>query len=430
MNQLRKALKDSTGQPYLIGIFSLGLTSGMVFTIISFTLSFQLAQAKYSTSIIGGMFLTTLPYCFKPLFAPFIDRYTIPILCKKFGQRRGWMLASQISLLVSISGFLIIDHIYNLCLTVVIAFLTCCCAAMHDIILDAYRIERATKEELPIVTSLSGIGFRMGMLISSTGALYLAHYYSWHFVYTCALLIMLIGPITSLCIAEPAIHKLRHNTNNLSFKEYLKTIQDSVEMLKQSHPRWLLIILFIFLYKICDSIPMAMSSPIFIELGFTPIEIAKISKAYGILIMMCGCFIGGILTKKVGTYRSILISGTVQLLSPIMFMFLSMAGHNIPMFITAITTQNFCSGLGGTTLIIYLSSLCNSEYVATQFAIIYSFSSFSRVILSSISGFFVAYFEWPQFFLGSALLSMLCILVFIKLNTTSQRKEPVETLGQ
>lgn len=417
MNQLRKALKYSASKPYFLGIFSLGLTSGMVFTIISFTLSFQLAQAKYSPSIIGGMYLTTLPYCFKPLFAPFIDRYSIPVLCKTLGQRRGWMLASQIFLLLSISGFLMVDPIYNLGLTVIIAFLTCCCAAMHDIILDAYRIERATKEELPIVTSLSGIGFRMGMLISSTGALYLAHYYSWHFVYTCALFIMLIGPITALCITEPVILKLRHITCNLSFKEYLKTIQESIEMLKQSHPRWLLIILFIFLYKICDSIPMAMSSPVFIELGFTSLEIAKISKAYGILMMMCGCFIGGILTAKVGAHRSILISGTIQLLSPLMFMFLSMAGHNIPMFITTITIQNFCSGLAGTTLIIYLSSLCNGDYVATQFAIIYSFSSFSRVILSSLSGLFVAYFEWPQFFLGSALLSVLCILVFIKLNT-------------
>jgi len=412
-------------QFYFVALSLLGLTSGVIFTLVSFTIPYQLAQAKYSTDVIGAIFLTALPYCFKPICAPFIDRYSIPVLCKKFGQRRGWALAAQTCLLLSTSGFLIINPTSNLVITSILILIIAFCAAIQDIIIDAYRIERATtKKELSIASTYNGAGFRIGMLISSTGALYLSSIFSWYLVYLCSFLIIMISPIVILCIEEPIISKTRHTiTHIMSPKQHFQTIQDSFLSLKLKQPNWVLIMLFVFLYKASDSIPMAMSSPLFIDLSFTAAEIASISKGYGLIIMIFGGFVGGILTSKVGIVRSILICGSIQLLSPLMFMLLSVAGHNIIIFTITITIQNFCCGLGNIALSIYLSNLCTGEFVATQFAIISSFNSIVRITLSFLSGICATYIEWPQLFLYNTLFSTLFVLVFLKIYKKQLKKE-------
>jgi MFS family permease len=159
---------------------------------------------------------------------------------------------------------------------------------------------------------------------------------------------------------------------------------------------------------------MAMSSALFLDLSFTSLEIANISKAYGLLVMILGAFLGGILVSRLGIFKGIIICGCVQILSPLMFLLLSIVGHNTNIFITTITLQNFCCGLGGTALVIYFSTICSNEFIATQFAIIASFGSLVRISLSSISGFLASYCEWPQFFLFNTLLSILFIPIFLK----------------
>jgi MFS family permease len=160
---------------------------------------------------------------------------------------------------------------------------------------------------------------------------------------------------------------------------------------------------------------MAMSSPVFIDLSFTSQEIASISKAYGFMLMISGGVISGILTAKIGISRSILICGSLQLLSPLMFVFLSMVGHDMLIFTITITVQNFCCGLGNTAILIYFSSLCSSELIATQYSIISSFGSFVRIILSFLSGICANYMDWPQLFLFTTLFSMLFVPAFLRI---------------
>ncbi|MCC8369437.1 MAG: MFS transporter [Rickettsia endosymbiont of Oxypoda opaca] len=402
---------------YLIGILLLGLTSGFAFTLVFFTIPYQLSEAKYTTDIIGSMSLAAFPYCLKIAWAPFIDKYSVPFLCAKFGQRRGWALTAQICLLLSIVGFLVINPSDNLYITAIIAFIISFCAATQDIVLDAYRIERpANKEELTLAITFSGMGFRLGILTASAGALYLSSIFSWQAAYQGAFAVTLVGPIVILCVKESKPKEKRHATLHLmSIKQYFEVIRKSILSLKLSQPRWLLTILFIFLYKAGDSVPMAMSSPLFLDLSFTAHEIASISKAYGLVVMIIGGFLGGILTSKIGIFKSVLISGTIQLLSPLMFMILAVIGHNIPAFIATITIQNFCCGLAGTVITIYLASLCNSEFIATEYSLLASLSSFARLMLASLGGFCAKYIPWSQFFLGNALFSMLFIIVFLKI---------------
>lgn len=405
---------------YLIKLLFLGIISGLAFTLVTFTIPYHLTLAGYPTHIIGIIFLAALPYCFKPIWAPFIDNYSIPILCTKLGQRRGWALVAQTFLTLSTSILLIFDPSQHLSITTILTFIISFCAATQDIIVDAYRIEiTKTKQELAISSTFSVVGFRIGILISSVGALYLSYIFDWHFVYLTTTILTMAGLPVILYIKEPVIKGIKHAATSLiSLKQYFIVIHNSVLTLKHNQPNWKLIMLFIILYKASDAIPMAMSSPLFIDLSFTSLEIAYISKAYGLLVMILGAFLGGILVSKLGVFKGIIICGSIQILSPIMFLLLSIVGHNTNIFITTITLQNFCCGLGGTALVIYFSTICSNEFIATQFAIIASFSSLVRIFLSSISGFVASYFEWSQFFLFNTLLSILFIPIFLKAHKT------------
>ncbi len=446
---------------YLIGILLLGLISGLTFNLIFFTVPYQLSEAKYTTDIIGSISLAAFPYCLKVIWSPFIDKYSIPFLCSKFGHRRGWALVSQIFLILAMTGFLNISPCNNLYITAIILFIVSFCSATQDIVLDAYRIERPTsKEELSTAFTFSSIGFRLGMLLGSVGALYSSIVFGWNMVYKFALFITILGPIVILCIKEPKPKEKRHTTNTLiGLQQYFEVIKKSIISLKNDacemkrytkinleksnlavsrgtehiinvqHPRTykddsanfggsssiLLIMLFVFLYKAPDSIPMAMSSPLFLDLSFTTHEIAVIYKAYGLLIMIVGGALGGVLAAKMGIFHSVLIGGVIQLLSPLMFMVLATIGHDIQIFIITVTMQNFCSGFAGTIIAIYFASLCNSEFVATQYSIIASFSSLSRILLASLGGICAKYLTWSVFFLGNTLLSMLFIPIFLKI---------------
>lgn len=408
--------KISIDKIYLLGILLLGLISGFTFNLIFFTVPYQLSEARYTTDIIGLISLAAFPYCLKVVWSPFIDKYSIPFLCSKFGARRGWAIASQLCLILAMTGFLSFSPCHNIYITAIILFIISFCAATQDIVLDAYRIERPTsKKELSLAFTFGSIGFRLGMLLGSVGALYISVIFDWSTVYKLAICITFLGPMIVLCIKEPKPKQKSHRTKDLiNLKQYFEVIKSSIISLKNEQRHLLLIMLFVFLYKAADSIPMAMSSPLLLDLSFTTHEIAFIYKAYGLLIMIVGGALGGILSTKIGILRSVLTGGVIQLLSPLMFMILAIVGYNVKIFIITITTQNFCIGFAGTIISIYFANLCNSEFIATQYSIIASFSSVSRIVLAALGGICAKYLPWSLFFFCNTLFSMLFILVFFK----------------
>lgn len=408
--------KISIDKIYLLGILLLGLISGFTFNLIFFTVPYQLSEARYTTDIIGLISLAAFPYCLKVVWSPFIDKYSIPFLCSKFGARRGWAIASQLCLILAMTGFLSFSPCDNIYITATILFIISFCAATQDIVLDAYRIERPTsKKELSLAFTFGSIGFRLGMLLGSVGALYISVIFDWSTVYKLAICITFLGPMIVLCIKEPKPKQQSYRTKDLiNLKQYFEVIKSSIISLKNEQRHLLLIMLFVFLYKAADSIPMAMSSPLLLDLSFTTHEIAFIYKAYGLLIMIVGGALGGILSTKIGILRSVLTGGVIQLLSPLMFMILAIVGYNVKIFIITITTQNFCIGFAGTIISIYFANLCNSEFIATQYSIIASFSSVSRIVLAALGGICAKYLPWSLFFFCNTLFSMLFILVFFK----------------
>lgn len=397
MQTLTTILKLYT-RPHLLSILLLGIASGIPFILVSFTLSIWLVQVGYSNTTIGWMFLTTLPYSLKFLWAPLLDHYSIPFLCRTFGQRRGWAFFTQGFLGIAILGLSLTDPIHNIYLTVCCAFFLSFCATTQDIVLDAYRIERLAPDELAVGTAVGGIGFRIGMLISSAGTLWLSSRYTWSTVYGLMACLSFIGPLAVYLAKEPFNKKEEHYQQKFpSFYSHLASIKASFVTFRQ-RPQWRLLLCFIFFYKVSDAIPTAMSGPLLIDLQFTTDEIAYAAKTFGMIMMIIGGFSGGILVSQWGPIRGVLVCGTAQLLSPLVLIFLVMAGHNMTVLMFTIAVQQFCCGMGHTAFVTYISSLCTKTLTATQFALFYSVSSASRILLSACGGFMSDHVEWTTFF--------------------------------
>ncbi len=400
-------------KPHLIALIFLGFNSGFAFILPGSTLMMALSFSGFSAAFIGCLFLSSFPYSLKVLWAPLMDYYAIPVLAKMVGQRRSWLLVSQLGLLLSSFGFILQpNNIWLLCcISTIFVFF----AASQDIALDAYRIERLDSSELATGTTCSTTGFRVGILVGSMMPLYLLKMQGWSIAFFSVSIALFLAPIITLLVEEPAGVK-RTTSNNLpSPIEHVRSVFKSfLDFLQRSD--WFLIVLFIFFYKVGDSIPNAMKGPLLASLDFTPIETANISQAYGTVLMILGGFLGGILVAKFGIFRSIIIGGIAQLLSPFMYTWLSMVGHSIPAFIITTTVQCLACGLGSTVLIIYVSSLCKKGgTTATQYALIYSFSSLTRTVLSSASGFCAAYMDWTTFFMCATLLGLPVFLIIKKL---------------
>lgn len=418
-------------QPHLLCLLLLGIASGIPFILVSSTLSIWLVQTGYSNTAIGWMFLSTLPYGLKFLWAPLIDQYSIPLLCEKFGQRRGWALFSQAFLILAILGLSLTDPAKNIYITAGCALLLSFCAATQDIVLDAYRIEKVHAYELPVGTALSGIGFRIGMLISGAGTLWLSSQYHWSIVYAIMATLILIGPIAVLLAKEPQKtphSKTIENQTFPSFKKHFLNIKTSFVVFIE-RPQWMLLIGFIFFYKITDAMPNAMNGPLLLDLGYTTNEIAYMAKTLGTCMMIIGGFLGGILITQLGALRGIMVCGIAQLLSPLLFIFLVIAEHHSYNLMNTMAIQQICCGMGHTAFITYISSLCTKTLTATQFSLFLSISSSARILLSACGGIAADYLEWNTFFLcvtlsGIPFLYLLGRLARLQENTSELIRQP------
>lgn len=384
----------STLKPHLIALIFLGFNSGLTFVILNNTLATLLAFSGFSTAFIGLLYFTSIPYALKILWAPIMDYYSIPVLTKYLGHRRAWLLVTQLGLFLASLGLAFQPNNNIIFLSIICCFL----AASQDICLDGYRLERLEPNELAMGSTFSITGFRIGMLIGSTIPLYLFTVYGWTVAFLVASVTLLIGPIVTLIVQEPTNIKRNIKTNLPTPIEHINSVINSLlDFFKQ--PDCLLIILFIFFYKIGDTIPNAMKGPLLQSLNFTTIETANISQGYGTLLMIIGGFLGGLLASRLGIFRSIMVGGTIQLLSPMMHTLLTISGHNVQMLIITTTIHSLACGLTGAILVIYVSSLCKKGSAASQFALIWSFSSLTRTILSSGSGFCANYIDWTTFFI-------------------------------
>ncbi|HEY3197675.1 MAG TPA: AmpG family muropeptide MFS transporter [Nitrospirales bacterium] len=387
----RSKLLDFFTSWRMLVVLLLGFSSGLPLALTATTLQAWMKSENADLAVIGLFSLVALPYGLKVLWAPAMDRFVPPFL----GRRRGWMLLSQIALVVTVAAMAFSNPVTSPVVTAALAFLTAFFSASQDIVVDAYRTDLAENEEIGPAAALYITGYRFGMLTSGAVALILSDHLSWRVVYLLMAAAMLIGIIATLFAPEPVVAAKPPRTITeavvLPFAEYFRR-QGALEMLG-----------FIVLYKLDVVIAMAMTTPFLLDLGFTKTDIGAVTKGFGLVATIIGTLAGGALMVKLGLKRSLWTFGLSQGISGLSFMLLAHVGHDYPTMVAAITIESFCSGMGTAAFTAFLMSICDKRFTATQYALLTSVMGLSRVIGSAPTGYLAKALGWEQYFLLSVL---------------------------
>jgi len=428
----------------IVAIFFLGVSSGLPLALTGATLGVWLRREGVDLATIGLISAVTIPYALKFLWAPIIDRLRLPVFTRVFGRRRGWVLVTQIMLIAAIIALGTTDPLMSPGLLAALAALVAFSSASQDVVIDAYRIELLEERLLGVGAASVVFGYRVGMLATGAGALYLADQIDWSLVYTVLACLVLIGVVTILLSPEPSFDageearaaQDRVAKSGLGRRKamawlargrsdwfYAAVVMPFAEF--ATRPKWLLILLFVVFYKFGDSLAGVMTGPFLVDIGFSNTEIANIAKLYGFAATMGGLFIGGWLISTRGILTVLWVGGFLQLASNLLFAIQAMVGHDSAMLAVAIGGENLAGGVGTAALVAYLSSLCNVAYTATQYALLSSFMATARTLFVMPGGWFAEMLDWMPFFIMTTFAAIpgLLLLLWLSLRGGVSRAE-------
>jgi PAT family beta-lactamase induction signal transducer AmpG len=375
----------------------MGFAGGMPLYLTLTVLQAWLTQEGVSLTTIGLLGLVGLPYTFKFLWAPLIDRYK-PLA---IGRRRGWLLIAQVALTASIVVLGLQDPSADIWGVVFASYLVTFFSATQDIVIDAYRVESFTEEEQALASTFYTYGYRLGMLLAAAGGLILADIVGFQVVYFVMAGVMAACIVVTLLAPEPDAANRAPRTLAQSF------IGPLLEFFARRNVNKALVVLaFIVIYKIGDNIANHMAIPFYLQLGFSNTEIGAIAKTVGTAALLLGAFVGGALTLKAGLYRALWVIGGLQAGSTACFILLAFAGHDRAWLSAVIAFENVAVGMGSAALIAFMAALTNRQFTATQFALLSTLATLPRSLLSAPSGFMAAELGWPNFYLACTLLAI------------------------
>jgi PAT family beta-lactamase induction signal transducer AmpG len=412
-------------EPRLIAILFMGFSSGLPLPLTFATLSFWLSEAGVSRTAIGLFVLVGFSYNYKFLWSPLLDQVPLPWLTRRLGRRRGWALAIQICLIPAILLLGQTDPAADLTATAVIAVLVAFLSASQDIVIDAYRIEVLRPEEQGAGAAATQWGYRFGLLAAGAGALYAAAAWGWAAAYAVMAALVLVGVAAVLLAPEPAMPSSTRPDRAASADGPREWLRRAVVLpFKDLVQRrgWLLILVFVVLYKFGEALAGVMSNPLYRELGFSKEEVASVAKLVGFFATLGGVALGGALVARWGLYRSLLIGGILQMLSNLMYVAQVLAGHDVAMLAVSIFAENFTNGMGSAAFVAYLSSLCSAAFTATQYAVFSSLAALPTRLLTAPAGWMVDTLGWIPFFLVSTALAVPGLLILLWLMRRDGRR--------
>lgn len=387
----------------MVLICVLGFASGLPLALTLATLSAWLAQAGISRTAIGLFALVGLPYTLKFLWSPLIDGLRLPFVTARLGRRRGWLLVSQLALAGAILGLGGADPARDVMLTAALALAVAFLSATQDIVIDAWRVEILQSREQGAGAAAVQLGYRVGMLVSGAGALYIADAFGFSIAYMVMAVGMAVGMAATLIAAEPASPggsrmPSRARTGLLPWLD-AHVVRPFADFMRR--PGWVAVILFIILYKFGDAIAGVMANPFFIDIGFSLSEIASVTKVFGIVATLAGAVAGGVLVARTGIFAALMLCGVLQMLSNLMFAVQALAGADIVVLTGTIAIENFSGGMGTAAFVAYLSRLCSFSFTATQYALFSSLAAVGRTVLSSGGGWLADRLDWFWFFIAT-----------------------------
>ena len=390
-------------QPKSAILLILGFASGLPLALTSGTLQAWMTVENIDLKTIGFFSLVGQAYVFKFLWSPVMDRYTPPFL----GRRRGWLLTTQLLLLVAIAAMGFLEPVSQLrwmaALAVVIAF----CSASQDIVFDAWKTDVLPAEERGAGAAISVLGYRLGMQVSGGLSLWLADkWLGWQGMYWLMAALLIPCIIATLLAPEPS--------DVIPVPKSLE--QAVVAPLRDFFGRnnaWL-ILLLIVLYKLGDAFAMSLTTTFLIRgVGFDAGEVGVVNKTLGLIATIVGALYGGVLMQRLTLFRALLIFGVLQGVSNAGYWWLSVTDKHLYSMAAAVFFENLCGGMGTAAFVALLMTLCNKSFSATQFALLSALSAVGRVYVGPIAGWFVEAHGWSTFYLFSVFAAIPGLLLLL-----------------
>ncbi len=402
-------------QKNIFSMLFLGFSSGLPLALSFSVLGLWLKEDGLSLGETVQFSLLGLPYLYKFVWAPLIDRIPLPFLTAHLGQRRGWMILSQLMVMASIVALGVFTSASAPVLTAFIALCLTFSSATQDIVIDAFRIDSLSDEEQAAGAGMVIYGYRIAMLVSGGGSLILADIFDWSLVYFIMAGFMVIGMITCMLSQEPVSNeKQLVNAHEVSLKGkfqqkmgkrlagFLAWSQVAIVAPFQNFmtkKTWVIILLTIVLFKLGDALAGVITNLFLVDaLGFSKTQVGTIVKGFGLVATLSGIALGGILLNKTGMFRALVITGVLQLLSNGLFIVQYHLGADVLFLHVTIGIENFTGGMGTVVFVAYLSALCNKAFSATQYALMSALSAVPRVFISSEAGYWVENLGWVNFF--------------------------------
>jgi PAT family beta-lactamase induction signal transducer AmpG len=414
-------------QPRVLIVLFHAFSSGLPLALSGETLRVWLADRGVDLGAIGLLSLAGLPYTIKFLWAPVVDALDVPWLTRRLGRRRGWLAASQLLLMAAIVFLGFCNPAAAPGLVALGALLVATASATQDIVVDAFRVESLPENEQAAGMASYVAAYRIGMLISTAGALFLVSAIeasgfdkqaAWRWGYVAMACLVLIGTATALFATEPE-RSAQAEASHARHKPFARVTEAAVGAFRDflGHELAFVMLAFVVLFKFTDALSGAMTAPFVIDLGFTRNEYAAIVKGVGLAALLLGGFAGGFIARAVPLATSLWIGGVLQAVANLAFSALAVAGTNTMMLAAAIIAENFTSAVGTVMFVAYLSALCqNPLHTATQYALLTALAAVGRTYLSSGAGFIAESTGWVWFFVICALAGIpsLCLLAWLQ----------------
>jgi MFS transporter, PAT family, beta-lactamase induction signal transducer AmpG len=406
----------------ILCILFLGFSSGLPLALTGSTLSAWLAKGGVDKTTIGLFALVAIPYAYKFVWSPLVDGLRVPLFTRLLGRRRGWAVASQLALMAAILSLGVMDPAQAPWTVAALAVLVAFLSATQDIVIDAYRVEILDENSQGAGAAAVQLGYRVGMLVSGAGALFIAEFYGWTAAYGAMAALIGVGILTILLNREPRANlPTERPEKGIAGWTKAHVIMPFADVLKRQD--WVVILGFIVFYKFGDAVAGVMANPFYIETGFSLAEIAAISKLFGFVATLVGIVAGGIMVARFGIFRALLLCGILQMGSNLMFAIQAIVGHDTTMLAVTIAVENFTGGMGSAAFVAYISSLCSFAFTATQYALFSSLAVVGRTTLSSAGGWLADHVDWVSFFVLSAVAAIPGLLLLLVLMRRNGRAE-------
>ncbi|MDF3809745.1 MFS transporter [Rhodopseudomonas sp. BAL398] len=396
-------------QPRVLIVLFLGFSSGLPLALSGSTLLVWMRESGVDLGTIGLFALVGTPYTLKFLWAPLVDALHVPLFTRRFGRRRGWLVFSQMLLIGAILLLALTDPAKAPLFVALGALLVAAMSATQDIVVDAFRVESLPESEQAAGMASYVAAYRIGMLISTAGALFLVSAYestgqtrlaAWMWGYVTMAAMVLIGTLTALLATEPE-QSARAEAATSGESAFVRVSRAAVGAFAEFLARkdaWAALC-FVVLFKFTDAFSGTMTAPFVIDLGFSRNDYAAIVKGVGLAATLIGGFAGGYVARRYTLAASLWIGGSLQALANLSFAWLALVGVNQWALASAITAENFTSAIGTVIFVAYLSALCkNPLHTATQYALLTALAAVGRTYLSSGAGYVAETTGWPAFF--------------------------------